>query len=161
TMPVEDYPTLPAMPEMAGTVDASAFAHAVAQAAIAAGRDDTIPMLTGVRLELEGSTLSLLATDRYRAAIREIEWRPQEAGVSMRARVPARTLSDTARPPGPLGGDVTVALSRGGVGEGMIGFVGGARRTTSRLLDPDFPKIRSLFPDQHNARARLDVAMLA
>ena len=160
TMPVEDYPTLPAMPETAGTVEASTFAHAVAQVAIAAGRDDTIPMLTGVRLELEGSTLSLLATDRYRAAVREIAWRPQEDGVSMQALVPARTLADTAKTLGPLGGDVTVALSRGGVGEGMIGFAGGARRTTSRLLDPDFPKIRSLFPDQHNARAKVNVAAL-
>jgi DNA polymerase-3 subunit beta len=160
TMPVEDYPTLPAMPETAGTIEASTFAHAVAQVAIAAGRDDTIPMLTGVRLELEGSTLSLLATDRYRAAVREIVWRPQEDGVSMQALVPARTLADTAKTLGPLGGDVTVALSRGGVGEGMIGFAGGARRTTCRLLDPDFPKIRSLFPDQHNARAKVNVAAL-
>ena len=75
--------------------------------------------------------------------------------------MPARTLADTAKTLGPLGGEVTVALSRGGVGEGMIGFAGGSRRTTSRLLDPDFPKIRSLFPDQHNARARLSVAALA
>lgn len=160
TMPVEDYPTLPAMPETAGTVDASTFAHAVAQTAVAAGRDDTIPMLTGVRMELEGATLSLLATDRYRAAVREITWRPHEDGVSMQALVPARTLADTAKTLGPLGGDVTVALSRGGVGEGMIGFAGGTRRTTSRLLDPDFPKIRSLFPDQHNAQAKLNVAAL-
>jgi DNA polymerase-3 subunit beta len=42
----------------------------------------------------------------------------------------------------------------------MIGFAGGSRRTTSRLLDPDFPKIRSLFPDQYNARAKLSVAGL-
>src|SRR5256714_11676341 len=33
TMPVEDYPTLPEMPETAGTIDAAAFASAVAQAA--------------------------------------------------------------------------------------------------------------------------------
>jgi DNA polymerase-3 subunit beta len=160
TMPVEDYPTLPAMPESAGRVDADAFAHAVAQVAVAAGRDDTIPMLTGVRLELEGSTLSLLATDRYRAAVREITWRPGTDGVSLQALVPARTLADTAKTLGPLGGDVTVALSRGGVGEGMIGFAGGARRTTSRLLDPDFPKIRSLFPEQHNTRAKVSVSAL-
>src|SRR6478752_3989196 len=67
TMPVEDYPTLPTMPETAGVVEGHTFALAVAQAAIAAGRDETIPMLTGVRMELDGSTLSLLATDRYRA----------------------------------------------------------------------------------------------
>ena len=160
TMPVEDYPTLPSMPEMAGVIDASAFAHAVAQVAIAAGRDDTIPMLTGVRMELEGSTLSLLATDRYRAAVRELTWRPMDDGINIQALVPARTLADTAKTLGPVGGEVTVALSRGGIGEGMIGFAGGSRRTTSRLLDPDFPKIRSLFPDQHQARARLNVAML-
>ncbi len=161
TMPVEDYPTLPTMPETAGVVDGQTFAFAVAQTAIAAGRDETIPMLTGVRMELDGTTLSLLATDRYRAAVRELTWRPKEDGASMQALVPARTLHDTAKTLGPLGGEVTVALSRGGVGEGMIGFTGGSRRTTSRLLDPDFPKIRSLFPDQHNARARLNVAALA
>jgi DNA polymerase-3 subunit beta len=161
TMPVEDYPTLPTMPEEAGLIDAALFAQAVAQVAIAAGRDDTIPMLTGLRLELDGSTLSLLATDRYRAAVREIAWRPGDDGINLQALVPARTLADTAKTLGPLGGEVTVALSRGGLGEGMIGFSGGARRTTSRLLDPDFPKIRSLFPDQHSARARLSVASLA
>src|SRR5262245_22284367 len=158
TMPVEDYPTLPAMPEMAGVIDASTFAHAVAQVAIAAGRDDTIPMLTGVRLELDSSSHALLATDRYRAAVREISWRPNDDTINLQALVPARTLADTAKTLGPLGGEVTVALSRGGVGEGMIGFAGGARRTTSRLLDPDFPKIRTLFPEQHNAQARRGVA---
>lgn len=160
TMPVEDYPTLPAMPEMAGTVDAAAFAHAVAQVAVAAGRDDTIPMLTGVRMELEGSTLSLLATDRYRAAVRDLSWHPADEAISVQALVPARTLAETAKTLGSLGGEVTVALSRGTVGEGMIGFAGGSRRTTSRLLDPDFPKIRSLFPEQHTVRATVAVASL-
>src|SRR5262249_14199468 len=128
---------------------------------VAAGRDDTIPMLTGVRIELEDSNLTLLATDRYRAAVREIAWRPGSAGLSLQALVPARTLADTAKTLGPLRGDVTRALPAGGVGEGTIGFAGGARRTTSRLLDPDFPKIRSLFPEQHNSRARVAVAALA
>jgi DNA polymerase-3 subunit beta len=160
TMPVEDYPTLPSMPEEAGVIDAATFAQAVAQVAIAAGRDDTIPMLTGLRLELEGSTLSLLATDRYRAAVREISWRPGDDGINLQALVPARTLADTAKTLGPLGGEVTIALSRGGLGEGMIGFAGGTRRTTSRLLDPDFPKIRALFPEQQAARARLSVPAL-
>jgi DNA polymerase-3 subunit beta len=160
TMPVEDYPTLPSMPESAGTVEAATFAGAVAQVAVAAGRDETIPMLTGVRMELEGETVSLLATDRYRAAIRELTWHPGESGISLQALVPARTLADTAKTLGPLGGEVTIALSRGGVGEGMIGISGGARRSTSRLLDPDFPKIRSLFPEQHSGLATVGVAAL-
>lgn len=160
TMPVEDYPTLPEMPATAGTVDAPAFASAVAQVAIAAGRDDTLPLLTGVRIELEGSTMTLLATDRYRLAIKEIPWRPDDPETSLQALVPAKTLADTAKTLGPAGGEVTVALSRGGVGEGMVGLSGGARRTTSRLLDGDFPKVRNLLPDQYQAEARIPVAKL-
>jgi DNA polymerase-3 subunit beta len=160
TMPVEDYPTLPEMPEMAGSIDAAAFASAVSQVAIAAGRDDTLPMLTGVRIELEGQKLALLATDRYRLAVRELEWRPDELDITMAALVPARTLNDTAKTLGPLGGHVTVALSRGGVGEGMIGFAGGTRRTTSRLLDGDFPKVRALLPESYNSQARVAVSAL-
>src|SRR5215813_4111323 len=76
TMPVEDYPTLPEMPSSAGTVDAAGFAAAVAHVAVAAGRDDTLPLLTGVRVELEGDTMTLLATDRYRLAIKELTWHP-------------------------------------------------------------------------------------
>ena len=161
TMPVEDYPTLPEMPDSAGTVDAAEFASAVAQVAIAAGRDETLPMMTGVRLELNGSSLAMLATDRYRLAMREMQWRPENPDVSMNALVPARTLADTAKTLGPLGGDVTMALAHGGAGEGMIGFVGGARRTTSRLLDgANYPPVRSLFPASHNAEARVSVAAL-
>ena len=160
TMPVEDYPTLPDMPASAGTVDAAAFAAAVAQVAVAAGRDDTLPVLTGVRVELTGNTLALLATDRYRLAVRELEWRPDDPELNAAALVPARTLADTAKTLGPLGGEVTIALSRGGAGEGMIGFAGGTRKTTSRLLDGEFPKVRALRPDHHNAQARVPVAAL-
>jgi DNA polymerase-3 subunit beta len=160
TMPVEDYPTLPEMPTTAGTVEAATFAAAVAQVAIAAGRDDTLPLLTGVRVELEGSTMTLLATDRYRLAMKELTWRPDTPDGSLTALVPARTLADTAKTLGPLGGDVTVALARGGMGEGMIGFVGGARRTTSRLLDGEFPNVRNLLGHQHNAQAHIQVSAL-
>ncbi|MFY1697047.1 MULTISPECIES: DNA polymerase III subunit beta [unclassified Solwaraspora] len=161
TMPVEDYPTLPEMPSSAGTVDAPTFAAAVAQVAVAAGRDETLPMMTGVRLELDGPKLAMLATDRYRLAIREIDWQPDDSGISLNALVPARTLADTAKTLGPIGGEVTIALAQGGAGEGMIGFAGGTRRTTSRLLDgANYPPVRSLFPASHNAEARVSVAGL-
>jgi DNA polymerase-3 subunit beta len=160
TMPVEDYPTLPEMPATAGTIDASTFAAAVGQVAIAAGRDDTLPVLTGVRIEIDGDTLALLATDRYRLAVRELQWRPDDPAVSVSALVPARTLADTAKALGPVGGSVTIALARGGAGEGMIGFAGGTRKTTSRLLDGEFPKVRALRPDTHNAQAKVSISAL-
>lgn len=160
-MPVEDYPTLPDMPSSAGTVDAQAFAVAVAQVAVAAGRDETLPMMTGVRIELNGSTMAMLATDRYRLAMRELEWNPDDPDISLNALVPAKTLNDTAKALGPIGGAVTLALAQGNAGEGMIGFAGGTRRTTSRLLDgANYPPVRSLFPASHNAEARVTVSAL-
>jgi DNA polymerase-3 subunit beta len=156
TMPVEDYPALPAMPTTAGVVDSAQFAQAVQQVAIAAGRDDTLPMLTGVRLEIEGEQLRLAATDRYRLAVRELLWKPEQSGLSVQVLIPARTLAESAKTL-TSGSDVTLAMSSGGAGEGMIGFAGPGRRTTTRLLDADFPKYRSLFPSDWAATADLQV----
>jgi DNA polymerase III subunit beta len=164
TMPVEDYPTLPEMPPPTGSVGSDVFAAAVTQVAIAAGRDDTLPVLTGVRVEIEGDTITLAATDRYRLAVRELRWNPGRSGLSAAALVPARTLADTARSL-TSGAEVAIALglpgsegAQTGAGEGMIGFEGAGRRTTTRLLDGEFPKFRSLLPDQVNAVAELPTA---
>ncbi len=163
TMPVEDYPALPVMPTAAGTVDSEEFAHAVAQAVTAAGRDDMLPVLTGVRIEIDGATISLLATDRFRLAHRELTWNPHTPDESVAALVPARVLADTAKSL-TAGAEVTIALSHGGAGEGIIGFEGhapgGIRRTTTRLLDGEFPKVRSLFPSEHATTALVDKGAL-
>ena len=157
TMQVEDYPSLPDMPTTAGTLDSDVFASAVAQVALAAGRDDTLPVLTGVRVEIEGETLTLAATDRYRLAVRTLPWRPETPGMSTTALVPARTLADTAKAL-TSGPEVTLALATGAAGEGMVGFEGGERRTTSRLLEGEFPKYRSLLPSESSALAEVPTA---
>ena len=123
TMPVEDYPNLPVMPPTTGTVDGDELTHAVAQVSVAASRDDTLPLLTGVRVEIEGEKVTLLATDRYRLALRELTWKPSSPDISTVALVRARTLSDAAKSLGSAG-SVTVALSTGS-GVDMIGFEAG------------------------------------
>lgn len=163
TMPVEDYPRLPDMPTATGTVQSDVFAHAVAQAVTAAGRDDMLPVLTGVRIEIEGSTITLLATDRFRLSQRELSWQPNTSDESLAALVPARVLGDTAKAL-TAGSEVTIALAATGSGEGLIGFEGtgpgGVRRTTTRLLDGEFPKVRSLFPAERLTVAKVDKAAL-
>ncbi|UED88476.1 DNA polymerase III subunit beta [Streptomyces profundus] len=157
TLPVEEYPALPQMPTATGTVSAEVFASAVSQVAIAAGRDDTLPVLTGVRVEIEGDVVTLASTDRYRFAVREFLWKPEVADVSSVALVPAKTLLDTAK--SLSGGDtVSLALSGAGAGEGLIGFEGAGRRTTTRLLEGDLPKYRTLFPTEFNSVAVIETA---
>jgi DNA polymerase III subunit beta len=163
-MPVDDYPKLPSMPSTAGTVSGAEFAAAVAQVAVAAGRDDTLPMLTGVRLEIEGDKVTLAATDRYRLAVRELSWNPEDPSApGAQVLVPARTLADAAKS---LAHSevLTIALSAGGTGEGIIGFSGTtngrASRTTTRLLDATFPPYRSLLPSEWASSAEIGVAGL-
>lgn len=161
TLPTEDYPELPEMPTASGTVKADVFAHAVGQVAVAAGRDDMLPVLTGVRIEIEGSSVTLAATDRYRLAVREFTWTPERPDISATALVPARVLADTAKAFA-SGSEITIALANpgSGTGEGLIGFAGSTgavmRRTTTRLLEGEFPKYRTLFPAEQQTIARVE-----
>jgi DNA polymerase-3 subunit beta len=164
TMPEEEYPALPEMPPAAGTIGSDAFATAVSQSATAAGRDDTLPALTGVRIEIEGDTLTLVSTDRYRLAVRELRWSPARPDLTAAMLVPARALADTARSL-TSSAQVSIALalpgSDGGTGDGMIGFEGAGRRTTTRLLSGEFPRYQSLLPKTVNSVAELPVSLLS
>ena len=148
TLPVADYHSLPAMPEATGTVPSAAFAQAVAQVVVAAGRDELLPVFTGVRVEIDDDTISLLATDRYRMALKELTWNPSRPQSSATALVPARVLSETSRSM-TAGEEIMLSLSDGGVGDGIMGFDGrgpaGQRQTTTRLLDGEFPKVRHIM----------------
>jgi DNA polymerase-3 subunit beta len=142
-------------------VGSDAFASAVSQSATAAARDDTLPGLTGVRIEIENDTLTLVSTDRYRLAVRELRWNPVRPGLSASVLVPARALLDTARSL-TSGAEVLIALSLpeegGQAGDGMIGFEGGGRRTTTRLLGGEFPPYRALLPGTPAAVGELATA---
>ena len=164
TMPQEEYPALPEMPQAAGSVGSDAFATAVSQSAIAAGRDDTLPALTGVRIEIEGDTLTLISTDRYRLAVRELRWTPARPDLSAAVLVPAKALAETARSL-TAGAEVAIALALPGDdgpgGDGMIGFEGAGRRTTTRLLGGEFPRYQNLLPSNLTATAELSTSLLS
>ncbi len=131
-MSLDEYPLLPAQPEARGRVDAAVLAQAVHQVSVAASRDDTLPLLTAVRMEIEGSKMTLLATDRYRLAVRELSWEPSDEAYSEAALVKARILQDVAKSM-TSGGAVELGVSHEAkMGtSSLIGFAAGGRRTTS------------------------------
>ncbi len=155
-LPEDEYPTLPEMPPLAGSVGSDALASAIGQVGIAAGRDDTLPALTGIRIEIDGDMLTLVATDRYRLAVRELRWNPARPDLSTAVLVPARVLGDTARA---LTSGAEVSISLGG--ESLIGFAGAGRQTTTRLLSGEYPKYQSLLPSEFSAVAELPAAAFA
>ena len=164
TLPVDEYPTLPEMPTQTGLVDASVFEKSVSQVVIAAGRDALLNVFTGVRVEINGDRLSLLATDRYRMALKELTWQPSSPDIEGAVLVPGRVLADTAKSL-TSGKTVTVSLSTTeSEGEGLVGFIGegakGRREATTRLLNQAFPKVRHLMDVVGTVTVRVPTADL-
>lgn len=154
TMPVDEYPGLPRIPKSAGVLDGIVFGDMVERVAVAAGRDESLPVLTGVLVESTDNEITMMATDRYRLTLCTVPW----CGKPGRALVPARILSDVAKSTG--AGDVTIGLSDGG-SNGLVGFSQGMGQSTSLLMDGEYPKVMSLFPDAFAAHAVVDRATLA
>jgi DNA polymerase III subunit beta len=152
TLPLEDYPRLPPMPELAGTIKAAEFSSAVSRVTIAAGRDETLPMLTGVQVEMAGDRITMSATDRYRLAMTELAWQPERPDVEMSALIPAKALSDTARALGAAGGDVQLHLDAATTDQSLVGLGSQSRQTTSRIMSGPYPNVRAIFPTSHNSR---------
>lgn len=163
TMPVEDYPQLPELPTQTGSIPVEVFSEAIAQVAVAAGKDDTLPMLTGIRVEIAGTKVVLAATDRFRLAVRELEWTPVGEDITTEVLIPAKTLSESAKTlVGNASSPVELALGSGSTigADGLLGIISEGRRTTTRLLDADFPKFRQLLPPEHTAVAVVEIAPL-
>ncbi|MFG6492774.1 DNA polymerase III subunit beta [Microbacterium sp. P03] len=160
SMPVQEYPAIPEVSGDSGLVPAEDFATAIAQVAFAASRDDVTPVLTGVQLEVSGTSLSLVATDRYRVALREIPWDGGSTASeeSTTALVPARTLQEVGKTFA-HGGDITIAFSGAGDRE-IIAFTAGNKTVTSLLIKGNFPPVRRLFPDVTEHHAVVNTAEL-
>ncbi|MCT1451783.1 DNA polymerase III subunit beta [Corynebacterium sp. p3-SID1145] len=162
-MPLDDYPQLPKLPEVTGTLDTSTFVNAITQVASAAGRDDTLPMLTGVHMEISGNSVQLAATDRFRLALRSLEWEPVNADVQAKLLIPAKTLLDNARTlDSHLEEPVEIAVGTGENvgGDGLFGLHSQNRETTTRMLDAEFPNIQPLLPKSHTSMASVEIAPL-
>lgn len=159
TLSVNEYPSLPELPETAGVIPSDVFAHAVNQVAIAAGKDDSLPTLTGVHIEINKNKITLAATDRYRLAVRELNWQAKSPDIEVNTLVRARTLADAAKSL-TAHSQVTLALSPTTSNERLIGFVSELKTMTSRTLDGSFPPFRHLLPTESVAEATIEVGPL-
>ena len=159
TLPLVEYPTLPELPSASGSLNSDLFATAVNQVAIAAGKDDSLPTLTGVFVEINKNQITLAATDRYRLAVRELTWSAQDANIETTSLLRARTLADAAK--SLIGSSqVTIALAPTTTNEKLVGFISEGKTMTSRVLDGSFPPYRHLLPSESTANAIIEVAPL-
>ena len=146
-MPVDEYPNLPVVEGVSGTIGADQFSLAVSQVASAASRDDVTPVITGVLFDVSGDQLFMTATDRYRVASRQLSWSSDDVGdAGLKALVPSKTLSEIGKT-FTSNGDILLTISTGGERE-LVAFSAGDKTVTSLLIKGSFPPVNKLFPDE-------------
>ena len=150
-MPVEEYPTIPSIDSVSGKVPGEEFANAVAQVAVAASRDDVTPVITGVQFEVTENSLALTATDRYRVALRNVDWEPVEAREELSALVPVKIVTEVGKSFAQAD-LVSISIVKNEDRE-LIAFSDGQKTVTSLLIKGNYPPVRRLFPDSTDHHA--------
>ncbi|AVG23138.1 DNA polymerase-3 subunit beta [Pontimonas salivibrio] len=145
TMPIEEYPQLPEVSGVSGEVSGDDFGHAIAQVSPAASRDDVTPVITGVLLHITDENLALMATDRYRVAVREMPWASSESGLEVSALVPSKTLSEVGKT-FQNADKVNITIMTGAERE-LVAFSADDKTVTSLLIKGSFPPVQRLFPE--------------
>lgn len=145
TMPIEEYPQLPEVSGVSGEVSGDDFGHAIAQVSPAASRDDVTPVITGVLLHITDENLALMATDRYRVAVREMPWASSETGLDVSALVPSKTLSEVGKT-FQNADKVNITIMTGSERE-LVAFSADDKTVTSLLIKGSFPPVQRLFPE--------------
>lgn len=148
TMSLLDYPELPSMPVPSGTVDAAALTAVAAGLAKVAIREDVVPILSGAFIELGSTSITAMASDRYRVAIMELPWqpsRPAEFAEPIAAVVSARMFAETTKALDPT---TPISIGLGGGGDSLLCLSDGTRSTSMRLLDGRYPALRTKVPTE-------------
>ncbi|QIM17524.1 DNA polymerase III subunit beta [Leucobacter coleopterorum] len=157
-MPAEEYPQVPRVDSVSGSVPAEEFADAIAQVSLAASKDDVTPVITGVQFEVSENSLTLTATDRYRVATRSIDWESQGAQEALTALVPSKIVTEVGKTFS-NDGQVQVSIVKDGERE-LIAFTGASKTVTSLLIKGNYPPVGRLFPTDIDNYAVMNTAEL-
>lgn len=146
----EDFPRLPELGEESFAMPAPALAETVDRVARAASRDEVRPILTGIMVSVEESTLTMVATDSYRLSVKRTEL-AEPVATPFEANVPARAMRELARIVSQAGVEQVQIAMPGN----QIVFGAGTVTLSSRLIDGQFPNYRQLLPDAFDHDVRL------
>jgi DNA polymerase-3 subunit beta len=142
TRDAEDFPE---PPEFGGegelTLKMGAFREAIGSVIFAVSNDPHRPILTGVQIIYDGNTLTLVATDTHRLAVRKVS--QEGIGSSVSAVVPEKALNAIQRLP--LGDDDSIVIKFGG---GRLGVEAGGAKVVSQLLTGAYPNWERVVPSE-------------
>jgi DNA polymerase-3 subunit beta len=116
--------------------------RAVDQTQMAASTDEARPVLTGVLFQVQGTSLTLAATDGHRLAVRKLTAERSD-DIDASLIVPARALGELGRALKGEGQKVEIIVSKA---RNQIFFRAGTSEVNSRLIDGNYPNYSQVIP---------------
>ena len=142
--PKDDFPPFPEVsPKHRVRVDSGILRNALERVVFAAATDDARPVLTGVKMEVEGEKATFAAADGFRLSIESAQLMeaPEEA---FDALIPARALRELTSLMAGTVATVEIMVSESG-GEAMF-RIGDEIEMITQLIAGTYPDYKSLVP---------------
>jgi DNA polymerase-3 subunit beta len=151
SMATTDYPDTPEFPAATGKVSASEFTNSVAKVASAASREEVTPVLTAVMIQADAKNLTMVATDRFRVAVKSLPWTGK--AIDRDVLIPARVLNEIAKT---FSHEGDLELAFGETEKEMIGFSSGNKTVSTATIKGKYPAVLQLFPEDTENSAVLN-----
>ena len=143
TLPIEQYPTLPPIPAVNGTIDGDAFISAIRRVSVASAKDSTRPFQKGIQLRDTDTSVTFTAADPNRIARCQVQWLGKNVPDETSAVVLTKTMQDIEKTFSNLG-EVSISIAPDG---GMVAFQAKNRVVTTVVLNiENYPDIDQYFP---------------
>ncbi len=157
-LPADEYPPLPtAQKGQTFALSAKKFRDGVNSAIFAASSEEARgAVLMGTLLEIEGDSLTMVATDGYRLA----KWQTTlDEGISGSEKyiVPSRALAEAARN---LGSAEKITVSALGAQNNQLAIAAGTTSIVVRLVDGQYPNYSQVIPAKFDRSATVNTAQL-
>jgi len=144
-LPAEEYPPIPDIESPSElALPAKHFLEMVGSVEFAASKEEARHALTGIRMEFEGDTLRLVATDTHRLAVRTARI-DSGAGEPTAAIVPLKAIQLVQKIP--AGETITLQL-----GQHRAAFVGENAAVYTQLIEGQYPNYQRLIPQEFTRR---------
>lgn len=149
-LPAEDFPRFPeTAADKTVTIPTAVIGSIVRQVSKAVSRDETRPILTGVLVSIDGSSMKMVATDSYRLSVRE-DALSEPVGEPVEVVIPGKAIEEASR----LAGSAdSMSL---GVSENQVVFEFGDTVFVSRRIEGNFPNYRQLISDSRETRVTIE-----
>ena len=145
-LPISQYPTLPPVPPVTGTIDGDAFIAAIKRVSVASAKDSTRPFQKGIQIKATPTSVMLTAADPNRIARCQVSWLGKDVAEETSAVVLTKTMQDIEKSFANLG-EVNISIAAEGE-RGMVAFQAKNRIVTTIVLNiENYPDIDQYFPN--------------